>query len=312
MKARHFLAKETPEAFESSRRFFEEAIALDPGFAMAHAWLSALYVYTVGFTLRPAHATMPLARAHAQRAVDLDPSLSEAHTMLGVVAAGYDYDWSEADRRFRLAMVRDPVPSLTRFEYGLNYLLSLGRATEAVEQITRGLRDDPLNIIRHVHAAFACAAAGRSADARVPVRKALELDERSWIALLQQSAQELVDGDVTAALVSIEQVYAVAPWSFAVVGMYAGVLVRTGQTGRAEELLPMLGDGQAYGAPFGLMLYYLICQEIAQGAYWAQKAIEQRDLNIAFMLRQPLADPLRASAHWPALAKMMNLGETVS
>jgi len=312
LKARHFLAKETPEAFESSRRYLEEAIALEPGFAMAHGWLSALYVHFVGFTLRPARESIPLARTHAQRAVELDPSLSEAHTMLGVVAAAYDYDWTEAARCFRLAMARDPIPSLTRFNYGLHYLLPLGRAAEAVEQFERGLRDDPLNTVRYVHAGTAYAAAGRPDDAASAVRHALELDERSWIALLARSLQEMVGGQVMAALRSTEQAHAIAPWSPAVVGMYAGVLARSGQTGRAEELLQMLGDGEAYGAPFGLMQHYLFREDVDRAAHWARKGIEQRDLVIPFMLRERCADSLRASSHWPALAKMMNLVETVS
>src|SRR6185295_18151781 len=94
---------------------------------------------------------MPLVRAHAQRAAALDPSLAEAHAMLGVVAAVYDYDWTGAATCFRRAMTRDPIPSLTRFNYGLHYLLPLGRAAEAIEQLELGLRDDPLNTVRHTH-----------------------------------------------------------------------------------------------------------------------------------------------------------------
>jgi serine/threonine-protein kinase len=307
LRARYFLAKETPEALESSRRYLEEAIALDPGFALAHAWLSALYVHLVGFTLRPARETIPLVRAHAQRAVELEPSLSEAHTMLGVVAAAHDYNWTEAARCFRLAMARDPIPSLTRFNYGLHYLLPLGRAAEAVEEIELGLRDDPVNIVRHVHAAFAYAAAGRPDDARSATQHALELDEKFWIALLQRSIQETLEGHLTAALLSAQQAHASAPWSFAAVGFYAGLLAVTGQTERAEGLLQTLGNGEAFGAPLGLMQCCLFRQDVEQAAYWARKGIEQRDIDIPMMLRHPGVDSLRTSSHWPALARMMNL-----
>ena len=312
LQGRYFLAKESPEAFEISRRHMEEAIALEPEFALAHSWLSALHVYFAGFMLHPAREAMPLARIHAQRAVELAPSLSEAHSLLGVVAAAFDYDWTEAARCFRLAMAGDAVSPLTRFNYGLHYLIPLGRAAEAVDQIERGLRDDPLNTVRHTHAAVALAAAGRIDDAMTAARRALELDHRSWIALLQQSMLQLSRGNVAAAQRSTQEAFAIAPWSFSVAGMQAAMLARSGQTGAAEHFRQSLGTGAAPGAPLGLTEHYLLLQDIDQAAHWASKSIEQRDLIIPFLLRQPIADTLRTSSHWPSLAAMMKLPATPS
>ena len=116
----------------------------------------------------------------------------------------------------------------------------------------------------------------------------------------------------SSALVSTERAYAVAPWSYTVIAMHAGILGLCGQTERADALVRALGDGEAYGASLGLMQYHLFRQDVDQAALWARKGIEQRDLVIPFMLRHPAADALRASAHWPALTKMMNIVETVS
>ena len=312
LQAKYFLAKESPDAFEISRRYMEEAIALEPGFALAYSWLSALQLYFAGFMLHPAREAMPLARIHAQRAIDLDPSLAEAHSILGVVASTYDYDWTEAARCFRLAMAREPVSPLTRFNYGLHYLIPLGRAAEAVEQFERGLREDPLNTVRYAHAAVALAAAGRIDDAMTATTRALELDRRSWIALLQQSMLELCRGNLGAAQRCTQEALAIAPWSFSVAAMHAGMLARNGQTQAAEQLRESLGSVDVPGAPLGLTEYYLSLHDIDQAAHWARKSIEQRDLVVPFLLRHPLADPLRASRHWASLAAMMKLPATQS
>ena len=144
------------------------------------------------------------------------------------------------------------------------------------------------------------------------MRRALELDERSWIGLLQRTILEVLGGRVTAALSSAEEAYAIAPWSSAVVGIYAGALARNGQTTRAEELVQTLGDGEAPGAALGLMQHYLLREDIDRAAHWTRRGIEQRDLVIPFILRHPIADELRASSHWAGLSQMMNLSGTAS
>ncbi len=79
-------------------------------------------------------------------ALRVDPSLPEAHAILGV-CDGIDYEWNEAERRWRLAMAREPVSRDVRFWYGNHYLLPIGRVAEAVEAMTWGLELDPLNLL---------------------------------------------------------------------------------------------------------------------------------------------------------------------
>ena len=87
----------------------------------------------------------------------------------------------------------------------------------------------------------------------------------------------------------------------------ADVLVLSGDRDRAQGLLDKLGSGQAYGTPHGLAIFYLLCSDIDRTADWVEKAIEERDPLILLSLRQPYAQPLRSSRHWPKLAKLMNL-----
>ena len=97
--------------------------------------------------IRPAREVIPLARAAEQEALRVEPSLPEAHALLGGVGRHYDYDWHEAERQWRLAMAREPVSHDIRVWYGNHYLLPMGRAAEAVEAMARGLQEDPLNLL---------------------------------------------------------------------------------------------------------------------------------------------------------------------
>ena len=67
---------------------------------------------------------MTRARELATRALEIDPDLPEAHAMLGIVAGHYDYDWSEAERRFRLAVGREPLSPHLRQWYGTFFLFA--------------------------------------------------------------------------------------------------------------------------------------------------------------------------------------------
>jgi TolB-like protein len=103
LKARHFHWKVTAESMNQSKVFYEQAIALDPQFALAHA-LYGDYLFgrtTVG--LSPFREVEPAIRAVAQRALELDPSLADAHGPLCLLASSFDYDWNEAGRQFALA-----------------------------------------------------------------------------------------------------------------------------------------------------------------------------------------------------------------
>ena len=115
LKGRHCLAAFTRESLPLSRIFYEQAIALDSGFAPAHSGLAQALVSLVLLGITPAHIAMPLARVAANRALEIDPALQEAHAVLGMVAALYDFNWNEAESRFRLAMAREPVPPYVRW-----------------------------------------------------------------------------------------------------------------------------------------------------------------------------------------------------
>ena len=310
LKGRYYAAKFTPQSLVRARQCFEEAVALDPDFAMAWNHLGRVFMLLAGVGLLAMREGIPLARSAAHKALEIDPSLREAHAMLGNLAATYDYDWEEAGRHFGLAMAREPVPPDVRCNYGYWYLLPLGRACEAVHQYRCALEEDPLRLLSRLELAHCLEAAGLETEASAELSKVLELDENYAPALGWRAIGLAARNRLEEALVTAEKAHSVWPMAPHIIGLLAGLLVRTGNSGRAETLLDSLGSGEKYGAPFGLTIFHLVCSEIEQAAEWAEKVIEQGDFRLVITMSQPVLKDLRSSSRWPGLAHRMNLPET--
>jgi TolB-like protein/Flp pilus assembly protein TadD/predicted Ser/Thr protein kinase len=302
LKARHDLFEGTPDSLARVQGSVNHAIELDPKFALAYSLLGLHYSFLAS-GIRPAREVIPLARAAEQEALRVEPSLPEAHALLGVWAGTYDYDWNEAERQWRLAMAREPVSHDIRVWYGNHYLLPIGRPFEAVEAMARGLQEDPLNLMYRHHLARGLQHANRPEDAEAELRKVLEIDENFPMALGTLGAVCAQQGRFGEALALTERAHALTPWVLPITGQLAALLFRAGDTSRADALIETLGTGEAYGAPTGLAVFHALCGDFDRAAVWAEHAIEERYPSLVAILG-PL---LRSSPRWAALARLMNL-----
>ncbi len=307
LKAWHFHWKVTPESMAQAKTFFEEAIALDPQYALAQSCYADSLIGHAVTGVTPAHAVMPVVRALAQRALELDPSLPEAHATLCMIAAAYDYDWKEAARRFTLATLSEAASPWCHAACGLFYSLPSGRKKEAIEQVERAVQGDPLHLTIRIGMATCLGAAGRYSEAEAHLRQTLELDPNFFWAHYYFAELYAGRGMFSEALPFAERACSLASWYSLSAGMYAGLLVRVGQPGRGKELIQGLGSGKAYGTAIGLALFHICCGEIDLAADWIEKAIEERYPMVAHWLQGPIGEPLRASPRWPKLAALMNL-----
>jgi tetratricopeptide (TPR) repeat protein len=254
----------------------------------------------------PAHDAIPLLRMHVQQALEIDPSLPDAQALMGVAAAFYDYDWSEVDRRFRLAFSYEPVPHFVRYNRALYFLSNVGRAREAVEDSERLLKADPLNVAHLWTYAVSLRAARRDAEADARFAQVIEFGVGAWsiAAAIVLSGNHVERGAVPEALAYAEMAYALAPRLPAAIGQLAGMLTRVGQVERSEALIAQLRPG----APFGFAACHLAAGEIDQAVDWLEKAIEQRDMWVLTLLLVGNVGGrvLWSSPRWPKLAKLLN------
>ena len=311
LKGEYHFRKSTKEGFARSEELFRHAITLDPSFALAHYGLgrNLFLLYTAAIV--PPHDVVHLIKKHAEDALNHDPSLPEAHALLGALAALYDYDWAEADRRFRLASARHPLSIEVLFHRMNFFLAHVGRAEEGLDELARARADDPLNASVIWVFAVALRAARRDAEADALFREAVDMNVGylSSISAVVLAGGHVARSELKEALPLAETAHArhpQAPWA---IGQYAGVLARLGELERSEAMLDQLRPGTAFGAPFGLALAALSSGKLNEAADWLEKAIAQRDLWVSFLLNVGnLGGRLMwSSPRWPRLAALMKL-----
>ena len=301
LKSRDYWFKTSPESLTRVKESVEHAIELDPKFALAYSMLGIYYTMLANLGVRPSREVIPLARAAELEALRVDPSLPEAHALLGV-CDGIDYEWNAAELRWRLAMAREPVSRDVRFWYGNHFLLPIGRVAEAVEAMTWSLELDPLNLVYRHHLALGLRHAGKPEDAEAELRKVLEVDENFSLALDTLGAICAQQGRFEEALSLSERAYGFTPWASPTVGQLAALLVRSGATSRAGALLEKLQSGEVCGASTGLAIFHAMCGEFDRAVEWAERAIDERHPLLVRTLR-----PLLAAPRWSGLARKMNL-----
>jgi len=136
----------TKDAFEQAIADFNRAIQIDPNYAPAYSGLARTYMLAPVFGLSEPLEAMPRARNAAVRAVAINGSLSEAHTVLGFVDAHFDHDWRGAEREFRRAIELNPSDAASHFFYSNSYLSPLGRHEEAIAEMKEAARLDPFSL----------------------------------------------------------------------------------------------------------------------------------------------------------------------
>ncbi len=179
LQGRHYWYKRTEEGVKKGIQYFQQAIAKDPGYALAYAGVADCWV--LGDIPDPPMETAGRARAAAIRAVELDETLPEAHISLSLVRFVHERDWLNAEVEARKAIASDPNNAEAHLWYSV-LLTRLGRLDEAMPEIKRALDLDPLS--PRINAALGSEFywAGRLDEAIEQYRKMLDLDPNSVTA----------------------------------------------------------------------------------------------------------------------------------
>jgi Tfp pilus assembly protein PilF len=142
LRGRHEWQKRGPALLEA-RDLFKQAVDRDPTFARAWLGLADTYALLHDYAAMSTEETFPKAKAAAEKALALDPSLSGAHVVLAYIAFYFDRDWTAAEREFRAALALDPGDAKAH-QWFAEFLTSQGRAEEALREIREAQRLDPL------------------------------------------------------------------------------------------------------------------------------------------------------------------------
>jgi serine/threonine-protein kinase len=306
LKAKYHLAKVTPESLDLAKRCYEQANELDPAFGLARVGLGHYWVGMTIFGQYPVHDAARAARAEAQRALQIDPSLPDAHALLGYLAAIYDRDWAEAERHFDFPLAKQVGTTITRPLYAW-FQFWRGNADHAIELAQRAIEEDPLEVWPRMNLHAYLQGAGREGEALGQLKKVLELDENQAVALVSMAMILADRGDLSEALVIARRAHSVGPWLPETTGVLAGLLRRNGDDAESRLVAQSIGSGEDIGEARNHALFHLLCGELDEGADWAEKAVKEHDLSMMMYLRFAVCKELRSSLRWPKIARMLNL-----
>jgi TolB-like protein/Tfp pilus assembly protein PilF len=174
LKGRFHWNKRNTDDFQKAREYFQQAIANDPSYALAYAGLAdtlALMPYFGNF--RPGEY-MPLAKQSAQKALELDPNLAEAHASLGQILVNYDYDFKGAEKELKRAIELDPKYP-TAYQWLSEVYNYLGNNDQALSEINKALELDPLSMIINNTKGRVFDSEGKHDEAIAQYKKTVEL-----------------------------------------------------------------------------------------------------------------------------------------
>lgn len=175
LRGRHLAAKMAPEPLRMSIAQYDEAILLDPQFALPHLGLAETYERLVDIGAAPPAELFPKVRDEAQRAIALDPGLADAHRCLAVALFYFDWDLPGAAREFALALLQGSGLASTHHSYAW-YLVSLGRMDEAVSAAEKAVRLDPASFRARNELGWFYFEAGRHEEAIRALQETLAME----------------------------------------------------------------------------------------------------------------------------------------
>ena len=298
----------TVDSLGLARECYERAIALDPDYAEPHTGLASYYLLMNNLgIISPQEAALP-GRAACERALELDPSNALAHANLAAVARVYDLDWLNADRHIEIALTAEAIPAFVHYLACLHHYC-LGRFPEAIRQAELCVEQDPLSGLYHSVFAWVLVSAGSMERAAAEVQRAMEIDPNIYVSFGVLTVLHAAAGRTGEAVHAAEQAVRVNPSPFNV-GLLAGTLHEAGEVQRAEELMEGLSTGPAHSIPLGMFFYHLLRKELSAAAECYEQLIEYRNFQATLAIHYPWTAPLRASSHWPRLARLLNLPDS--
>jgi adenylate cyclase len=181
LKGRFYIARRGYSIL-TALQYFQKAIALDPGFALAHAGYAETNLMIAVYGILPPKGAMALAKQSAEKALKLDPALSEPYCSLGYYYTCYERNWSEAKKNFLKSIEQNPRSADGYLRYGWNYLATVeGRFEEAEKQGETAIRLEPLSSYFHGSYALILHCAGKFQEALAICKVGIELDANSFL-----------------------------------------------------------------------------------------------------------------------------------
>jgi TolB-like protein/Tfp pilus assembly protein PilF len=307
LKGRFFWNKRTEDGLKKAIEYFEQAIEVDANYALAYAGIADSYNLLAIYSYIQPHEAYPVAKKAAQKAMEIDETISEAHTSLASVLRYYDWNWEEAEKEFKRAFELNPNNVTSHHWYAL-YLIIFGRFDEAIREMKRAQELDPLSLIINTDLGLTFCYARQYDLAEKQCLKTLEIDPNFWktYRILGQIyiQKEMFKEAIAEFNKSIKLNY--SQGAHALMGYVWGMLNRRDQALRILDELHKQSKIKYVSNVYIAILYISLARK-DEALELLEKAYEEHDPGLTFIRVNPIYDTLRSDPRFKELIKKIGL-----
>jgi serine/threonine protein kinase/Flp pilus assembly protein TadD len=304
LQGRYLWNKRTPGDLNTAVNSFDEAIKTDPTYAMAYAGLAdSLSLLSIYGEVPPREA-MPLAKAAAKRALEIDDTVAEAQAALADIQWAYDWDSATAETGFRHALALNPNYATAHQWYAV-FLSNQGRHGEATAEIGRARELDPLSLIIQANAGFDYYYARQYERAIEILHGAAEREPNFWVFHSMLGQTYVAMGRMAEAISEFEKAKSLSPENVRVMSMLGLAYAKIGRQAEArrlvEEMLSL--SHKRYVSPALIAVIQIGLGEKGKAFDSLDKAYQDRSDWMIFLKTDPLFDLLRADPRFGDLLR---------
>lgn len=307
----------TKQGTEQAIGEFQTAIRLDPNYAAAYAALSRVYSLAAVPGALSIQDSVPKARDAALRAISLDDSLGEGHTMLGFIKAHYEFEWPGAEREYRRGLELDANDANAHLFYSNSYLSPLGRHDEAVAEMKKAIALDPFSPVMQSFLGRTYLWARRYEDARAQFAKcadmfpgfAINQERLAHVYTYMGRFEEAIAAETKARLLSGEDPKSALEKEDAL----RKALKEGGSQAYWKKVLELSQSGEnppeAYRGSYGMAVLFARLGDKQNALDALEKAFGEHALAMTEIGIEPAFEPLRAEAKFQNLLRRVRLAK---
>jgi len=306
LRGRFYWNKRTEESIKKSTDYFNQAIALDPTYALAYVGLADCYAMLTEYASAPPLDTYPKVKAAAQRALEIDDTLAEAHTSLGA-AYEYEWNWVEAEKEYRRAIELNPSYATAHHWYAV-FLGARRRHEEAIAEMRKALEVDPLSLIINTSMGRELYGAQRYDEAIAQLRRTLDLDANFAEAHFHLAMVYEARHMYTEALAEFQK--SAELFADPVMKIWeARVYALSGKRAEAERLLAAFLERAKtrYVSPYPIASIYAAMGDNERALAYLEKVFNEHSYYVVWLNIDPVFDRLRTDARFQDLLRRIGI-----